>query len=453
MSARHLHGVSFARATLVGLAIAIGIGLTPVISRGGPEIPGEKSRRPLAIVGGTVHTVSGKTLTDATIVIRKGRIAAVGADVAIPKKAERIDATGKHVYPGLFSAHSNIGLVEINSVRATLDEDEAGSINPNVKAWVSVNPDSEMIPTTRSNGVLLALTAPSGGLISGQSAVLQLDGWTYEDLTLEPAVGMHLVWPAMAPVIDWETEKSAKEQVATRDKALTSLRKAFDDARAYRTAQASDRPGPQDARWEAMLPLLEGEQPLIVAADDLQQIQAAVAFAVEHELRLVINGGYDAPLCAELLVKHDVPVIVSDVYRLPRRRAEPYDTPFTVPKRLHEAGVRFCIAGGGRFGASMLRNLPYHAAMAAAFGLPEKEALRSITLSPAEILGVADRVGSLEEGKDATLIITDGDPLETATVVEAAFVQGRPVDLDDRHKRLYRKYAEKYRRQEQADDE
>jgi imidazolonepropionase-like amidohydrolase len=440
------------RCTLTVLT-SLAIGLTVGRSHAGPEIPGEASGRPLAIVGATVHTVSGKTLEDATIVIRKGKIAAVGKDVKIPKKAERFDAAGKHVYPGLFSAHSNIGLVEINSVRATLDEDEAGSLNPNVKAWVSVNPDSEIIPTTRSNGVLLALTAPSGGLISGQSAVLQLDGWTYEDLTLEPAVGMHLVWPAMAPVIDWETEKSAKEQVAARDKALRSLREAFDDARAYGKARSSDRPGPSDARWEAMQPLLAGEQPLIVAADDLQQILAAVAFAVENELRLVIYGGYDAPACAELLKKHDVPVIISDVYRLPLRRSEPYDTPFTVPKRLHEAGVTFCIAGGGRFGASMLRNLPYHAAMAAAFGLPEREALRSITLSPAEILRVADRVGSLDEGKDATLIITDGDPLETTTTVEAAFVQGRPVDLDDRHKRLYRKYSEKYRRQDQSDAE
>ncbi len=163
-------------------------------------------------------------------------------------------------------------------------------------------------------------------------------------------------------------------------------------------------------------------------------------------MRIIIHGGYDAPLCAELLKKHDVPVIVSEVYRLPLRRWEPYDTAYTLPARLHEAGVRFCISGGGRFGASMLRNLPYQAAMAVAFGLPAHEALRSITLAPAEVLGVADRVGSLEAGKDATLFIADGDPLETATQVEAAFVQGRPVDLNDRHKRLWKKYEEKYRR-------
>ena len=411
-----------------------------------PEVPGEASKRPIAILGATVHTVSDGVLEEATVLIRNGTIAAVGRDVKIPKRAVRIDAAGKHVAPGLFAANSDLGLVEINSVRATLDKNETGSITPNVKAWVSVNPDSEIIPVTRSNGVLLALTAPTGGLLAGQSAVLQLDGWTYEDLALKPAVAMHVGWPAMAPVIDWETERSAKEQLADRDEALGRLHDAFDDARAYAKARAVDPRAPRDARWEAMQPVLSGEQPLIIDADDLQQIQAAVAFAVEQQVRIIIHGGYDAPLCAELLKKHDVPVIVSEVYRLPLRRWEPYDNAYTVPARLHGAGVRFCISGGGRFGASMLRNLPYHAAMAVAFGLPAEEALRSITLAPAEILGVADRVGTLEKGKDATLIVADGDPLETATHVEAAFVQGRPVDLNDRHKRLWKKYEEKYRR-------
>lgn len=410
-----------------------------------PEIPGEASHRPVAITGGTIHTVSGEVLDEATLLIRNGRIAAVGPRVKVPKRAMRIDAAGKHVYPGLFAAKSDIGLVEINAVRATLDHRETGSINPNVKSWVSVNPDSEMIPVARSNGVLLALTAPTGGLLSGQSAVMQLDGWTFEDLTLKPAVGMHVVWPSMAAVIDQEEGRETKE----RDRAVENLRRAFDDARAYAKARTADPTTPKDARWEAMLPVIAGEQPLIVDADNLQQIQAAVAFAVEQEVPLIIHGGYDAPLCADLLVKHDVPVIISEVYRLPLRRWEPYDTAYTVPARLHEAGVRFCISGGGRFGASMVRNLPYHAAMAVAFGLPADVALRAITLAPAEILGVGDRVGSLEKGKDATLIITDGDPLETATHVEAAFVQGRPVDLNDRHKRLWKKYEEKYRRQTQ----
>jgi imidazolonepropionase-like amidohydrolase len=195
-----------------------------------------------------------------------------------------------------------------------------------------------------------------------------------------------------------------------------------------------------------MLPVLSRQLPMIVEADDIQQLQAAIAFAAQQKVKLIIYGGYDAPLCAELLKKHDVPVIVGGVYRLPRRRSEHYDTPFTVPARLHAAGVKFCISGSGRFGASSVRNLPYHAAMAAAFGLPPEEALKAITLYPAKILGVAKRVGSLEKGKDATFFITDGNPLETPTQVEAAYVQGREVDLNDRHKRLWKKYEEKYRR-------
>ena len=172
----------------------------------------------------------------------------------------------------------------------------------------------------------------------------------------------------------------------------------------------------------------------------------AVAFAEQQRVKLILYGGYDAPHCTELLKKHDVAVIVGGVYRLPQRRSEPYDTPFTVPARLHEAGVRFCISGSGRFGASNVRNLPYHAAMAVAFGLPHDEAIKSITAYPAEILGVAGHVGTLEKGRDATFIITNGDPLETATQVEAAYIQGREVDLNDRHKRLWKKYEEKYRR-------
>lgn len=412
-----------------------------------PEIPGESTDRPIAVIGATVHPVSGDAIENATLLVRKGKIVAVGAKVRVPEGAITIDAAGKHLYPGMFDAYTDMGLVEVNAVRASVDERETGSINPNVKSWVSVNPDSEILPVTRSNGVLLTLSAPNGGLISGQSAVLQLDGWTWEDLALRTGVGVHVAWPRMSPSIDWDTDESAKEQIESRDKALDQLRKAFADARAYAKARRADESNhPIDLRWEAMLPVLNGDMPLIVDADDIQQIQAAVAFAEQERVKLILYGGYDAPHCTELLKKHDVAVIVGGVYRLPQRRSEPYDTPFTIPARLHEAGVRFCISGSGRFGASNVRNLPYHAAMAVAFGLPHDEAIKSITAYPAEILGVAGHVGTLEKGRDATFIITNGDPLETATQVEAAYIQGREVDLNDRHKRLWKKYEEKYRR-------
>lgn len=416
------------------------------------EIPGRDSLHPVAILGATIHTVSGPAIENGTLVFHEGKILHVGRDVKLPKDVERIDATGRHVYPGLIDSYSNMGLVEINAVRATRDYQETGEVNPNAKANVAVNPDSEMIPVTRSNGVLLSLAVPDGSLVSGQSAMLQLDGWTWEEMTLKSPVGMHISWPAMMPVTAWWQEQSAGEQKDARERQLRLLEKTFADARAYQKSRAAAE-GQQryDSRWEAMLPVLEQQLPIIVAADGIQQIQAAVAFANRQKLKLILYGGWDAPRCAELLKKHDVPVIVSAVYRLPRRRWEDYDSAYTLPQRLRRAGITYCISGSGRFGASNVRNLPYHAATAAAYGLPRDEALKAITLYPARILGVDDRVGSLEAGKDATLFIADGDPLETATQVEAAYIAGRKVDLNDRHKRLWQKYQKRY--VQQADGE
>jgi hypothetical protein len=325
--------------------------------------------------------------------------------------------------------------VEIDAVRSTVDKAETGSLNPNVKAWVSVNPDSEVIPVTRSNGVLVAVTAPSGGLISGQAGVLQLDGWTYEDLTLKAPIGLIVNWPRIRKA---------------DDKPHETLDRVFEETKAYTKSRGANSDAPTDLRHEAIAKVLAGEMPLIAVADDLEQIQSAVAFADKHGVKLIIDGGYDAPLCANLLAVKKVPVIVGGVYRLPQRRSDAYDRSYTVPADLHRAGVTFCISGANRFGSSNARNLPYHAATAAAFGLPPEEALKSITLSAAEILGIADRVGSLDVGKDATLFIADGDPLEATTHVNEAYIQGRKLDLTDRHKQLYEKYRAKYEQKADA---
>jgi imidazolonepropionase-like amidohydrolase len=407
-------------------------------------VPGSPQGQPIAIVGATIHAVSAPPIENGTIIFEAGRITAVGADVSIPDEAQRIDAAGKHVYPALFDAHTQLGLVEINSVRATLDMEETGELNPNVEAWKAVNPDSEAIPVTRANGVLLALVAPSGGLLAGRSAVMQLDGWTWEDLTLHAPAAMHVNWPRMRPARNAREGDPSGEERRERDETLRRLEDLFTQAEAYhngRSAEASQQAF--DARLGALGPVVAGDLPVVVRADDLEQIQSAVAFAARHKVRLVLFGGYDAEEAAGLLKEHDVPVIVGGVYRLPERRGDDYDAAYTLPERLRKAGVRFCISGESRFAASNVRNLPYHAATAAAFGLPQEEALRAVTLSPAEILGVADRVGSLEAGKDATLFIANGDILETPTHVEEAFIQGRRVDLDNRHKRLYRKYRER----------
>lgn len=431
------------------VAALIVAGAAPALAS--PEVPGAPQARPIALVGGVIHPVSGPEIPDATLVFDRGKIVAVGRDVAIPAGAERIDVRGQHVYPGLIEAHTHLGLVEISMVRATVDDAEIGRINPNVRAERAFNPDSELIPVTRSNGVLVALTAPTGDLLAGTSAVMQLDGWTWEDMTVRAPAGMHLIWPRVTPLKTWHLDEA--HPLASPEKTLRELDRLLADARAYhkaRQARAAQKATPpdHDSRLEAMIPVLEGTLPLIVDADEAAQIQAAVALARRENLKLIIHGGYDAPDCAALLKEHRVPVIVSGVHRLPQRRGDPYDAAFTVPNRLRTAGVEFCISGAGRMGN--VRNLPYHAATAAAYGLPAEDALRSITLAPAKILGIADRLGSLEAGKDATLIVTTGDPLEIPTQVTRAFIQGRGVDLSDRQKKLWEKYREKYRR---LDDE
>jgi len=432
---------------LIGLCVAVvAISAAPAWS----QVPAPPQAEPIALVGGTIFPVSGPPIEGGTIVFESGKITAIGTGVALPDGCRSIDVAGRHVYPSLFEAHSEIGLTEIGQVPATQDQRETGRLNPNVKALVAINPDSELIPVTRSNGVLIALSAPAGGLISGKSAIVELDGWTYEQMALRPTATLQMEWPGGRGGGRRRGPPSADES-PSEDATLRELHELFRQARAYHAARTADPASqPFDVRLDALGEVLDGRIPIMARADRAAQIQSAVAFAAEENVGLIILGGYDAPLCADLLKEHNVPVIVSAVYRLPLRVDDPYDAAYTLPARLLEAGVRFCISGSDRSETSNARNLAYHAATAVAYGLPADEALKSITLYPAEILGVADRVGSLEVGKDATLIVTTGDPLETASNVELAFIQGRQLDLTDRHKRLYQKYLQKYQQLDAA---
>lgn len=423
--------------------------LAPRTARAVPEVPGAPQTQPIALVGGTVHPVSGPNIEGGTVVFVDGRIAAIGADVAIPDGALRVDVSGKHVYPGLIDADTGLGLIEIPSIRATRDGAEVGEINPNVRAQVAVNPDSELLPVARANGVLAVLSVPTGGLLTGTSALIRLDGWTWEEMTVRAPVGMHITWPRFVQPTYRRSFFTAPPAEDAQE-ALAKIQQAFDDARAYGQQKRAQAVGPRaaspayDARWEAMLPVLEGAVPAIVRADEWQQIESAVAFAAREKIKLIILGGYDAPRCADLLKQTETPVIVGGVHRLPQRPGDAYDAPFTVPSRLHQAGVKFCVSSSAE--AQAVRNLPYHAATAAAYGLPVDAALRAITTDAATILGVGDRLGALEPGKEATLMVATGDPLETTTQIELAYIQGRVVDLNNRHKRLWEKYKEKYRR-------
>ena len=412
-------------------------------------VPAPPQTRAIALRGATIHPVSGPAIASGTIVFDRGKITAVGVDAPVPTDAEVIDVTGKHVYPGFISANSALGLTEIGAARATVDVAETGAINPNVRSVSSINPDSELLPVARSNGILTALSVPEGGLISGQSAVVRMDGWTPEQMAVRAPAAMHLRWPNLTINRDPRAPKSPEDQQKEIDKNVKQLRDTFATARAYWHARKT--PNAQfksDLRWEAMMPVFDGKLPLFVHATTLAQMEAALAWAKEVQLKIVLVGGRDAWRIAPQLKESDTPVIIGLTTALPRLRDDPYDTSFTTPLRLYEAGVRFCIATNGRDSeAPHERNLPYEASMAASFGLPRDEALKAVTLYPAQIAGVGDQLGSLEPGKAATLIVTNGDALDFPTNVEAAYIDGRKIDLTNRQTRLRDKYQEKYRRQ------
>jgi len=402
----------------------------------------------LALVGGTVHTVSGPTLENATIVITDGKISAVGTDVTAPAGATVVSVAGKHVYPGLIASNTQLGLTEIESVNGTLDYAETGEINPNIRSEVEFNPSSELLPVARVNGITSALSIPQGGAISGTSALMHLDGWTNEDMTLRAPVALHVTWPNMTPVrAFFGAQRSDEDQKKARDEAIANIKKAFDDARAYWKARDAEGGSgvprhDRDAKWDAMGRALKGEIPVAIRASALNQIRAVLQFVDDEKLpRVILVGGDDAWRVADEINARHIAVITSGTLGMPRHRFDEYDQNFSVPARLAEAHIPFCISdGGGSFAAMNARNLAYNAAMAAAFGLSRDEALKSVTLYPAQILGVADRVGSIETGKLGDVIVTDGDPLEITTHVEQVYIAGQAASMETRQTRLFDHY-------------
>lgn len=395
----------------------------------------------IVIRGATVHPVSGPAIENGVVVFDKGRITLVGKLQDMRGGAEVIDATGKHVYPGFISAYSQLGLREISMVRAMNDYNEVGAIKPEVRAAVAVNPDSALLPVTRSNGILTFATFPAGGLICGRASVMRMDGWTWEDMSIRPDAGLVVRWPTERPQSRRRRrQRENQEPVNTR---ADRIREAFARARAYHAARKSAPDTPIDIRWEAMRAVLEGRRPVFLFANEYDQIVSAVEFAVKQKVSAIIVGGRDAHLCTGLLKRHNVAVIVDSIHRFPKRNDSDYDEVYRLPAKLEAAGLKWCLASGER--EPNRRNLPYAAARAAAYGLDRDAALRAITLGAARVLGIDDELGSLEKGKSATLIITDGDPLEVTTNVEQAFIDGRKIDLSNKQTKLAEKYRTKYR--------
>ena len=412
---------------------------------------------PVVLQNAVLHTVTGGIVLGGTLWFFDGQIRGVlpaGETPKFPNDQQPIvlDLEGKHVFPGMIAGNSSLGLVELGMVRQSVDSDELGEMSPETLAMVAVNPDSALLPVARANGVLAAVTFPVGGLLPGRASALQLDGWTNADLAVKADAGPVVVWPAQASGGERGRRGSrpggpgaaaAVEGGDATKKARARIDDAFLAARAWLTAWTADTTLPIDIRHQALAPAVRREAPVFVLADDLEQIESAVLWARDRELRIVIVGGRDAASCAALLRERKVPVVVTGVHRLPRRDDSAYDEPFTLPARLSQLGVTFCIASGGD--ASNERNLPYHAATAAAFGLDREKAFAAVTHDAAVVFGIDDRLGSLAVGKDATLFVADGHPFDLATKIELAFVRGRQVDLRSKHTELAKKYRERYR--------
>ena len=419
------------------------------------QIPGEDQKRPIILKGGILHTVSTDIFEGYDILFSKGRIVRIEKNIMASPETDVYDVFGKHIIPGYIAPITRIGLVEIGLVKQTRDFAERGSFNPNVKANVSYNPDSDLIPITRSNGVLVVNSVPAGGRISGQSSVMMLDGWTWEQATLKHPSGLHINWPSMRINYGANVKKSEKQQKEEIQKSIRDLDHMVRDVRAYfqRIKQRSRIAGERqksDLRLESMIPFVVEKKKIFIHADEARQIKSAVEWAKKNDLKIIIVGGSDSWRLTDLLVKNNIPVVIDQVEKIPTRRFEPIHLPYKLPFLLKQAGVQFClntIIGYPHDGN--IRNLPNEAMRAAAYGLDKSEALRSITLSTAEILGVDDMIGSLDIGKDATFFISETPPMEMNPKILMAFIQGKEVDLNNHQKMLYKKYQEKYRRQGQ----
>lgn len=412
----------------------------------------------------TIHPVSGPTIERGELSFDKGVLTYVGPERVLAEGANVLpatqinaaelaasgvifDAAGLHAYPGLIAVNTQLGLTEISALRPTEDTNETGDATPEATAATAFSPDSLLIPVTRSNGVLLAGVFPQGGLIPGTASVMRLDGWTAGDMTVTRDAGVIVAWPSMRTFKKPVTDKPEDEQRRAIRERIRTLENWFDRAKSYAAVRKAEPKTPIDLRLEALtraLPLngKPAASPVFIHASELDQILAAAEFVKARGLRAVIIGGRAAPEAASVLKPLDIPIIVGGTFAFPTREDSAYDEAFTLPARLKAAGLRFAIASGEE--TPQERNLPYGAAKAAAHGLDRDEAIRAITLSAAEIMGIADRYGSIEQNKSATFFLSDGDPLEVTSHVRAAFIDGQRSDLTNHQTRLRQKYREKY---------
>jgi imidazolonepropionase-like amidohydrolase len=403
------------------------------------------ARGVFAIRNAHIVTVSGAEIENGTVVIRDGKIEAVGTNVNVPAGAQTIDARGLSVYPGMIDAGTNMGLVEVpQGANGTVDTAEVGDFNPNAKAITAVNPHSAHIAVTRVEGITNTLTAPTGGLISGQAALINLLGTAPKEMAVVPQLALVINYPRIGGggggFGGFQAPVNLAETLTNNERQLEQIRKMLRDAEAYGRAQdayAKDKSLPRpdhNVVLEPLVPYVRGQQPVIFRADREAEIRGAIKFAEEMKLKPIILGGNDAAKVASLLKEKNVPVILTGIFSLPSREDDAYDSLYETAAKLQQAGVRFAISTGDA--GPEVRNLAQYAGMAAAYGLSKADAVKAVTLYPAQIMNVADRLGSIEPGKMANLVVTDGDLLEIRTRIRYLFIDGRPVVLTSRHTEL-----------------
>ncbi len=409
--------------------------------------PAPENNKKILILNGICHVGTGKVINKSAIGIEGDQIILVKDALALTIDTtgydEIIHADGFHIYPGFIAANSTLGLADIDAVRANRDYREVGTYNPHVRSIIAYNTDSEITPTVRTNGVLMGQITPRGGRISGTSSIVQFDAWNWEDAVVKMDDGVHLNWPNAIEQTGWWAEPGPAKKSDKYEDQLAEVEQFFKEAKAYHEAKKHES---VDLRMKAMRSVFEGTKTLFIHASLYREINDLLNLKKEFGLeRVVIVGGYDAHLHAKRLSTEGVSVILQRVHRLPERSQEDVYLPFELPSILHDAGVKFCLEGSGDMERMNTRNLPFYAGTAVAHGLPYEDAVRSITLSVAEILGIEKNYGSIEKGKKATLFISKGDALDMITNdVIHAFIDGRSIDLNNHQKENYEKYKAKY---------
>lgn len=410
-----------------------------------------------AIVGAKVVTVTGAVIENGTVVIQNGKITAVGAGASVPSGAERIDGKGLSVFPGMIDASTNLGLAEIGQgANATIDIAETGTNNANAKAITGVNPHSSHVNVTRVNGITTVMSAPTGGLIAGQGTVINLNGATQADMAVEGTVALVINFPRVVAGgfggggfggFGGQQQTDFNELVRRRDTQIEELKKVFTAAQNHARAMeayAKDKSLPAVATnlsLEALAPYVRGEKPIVFTAERERDIRAIAKFVSEMKVKGIVVGGQEAWKAADVLKANNIAVIYTNIYSLPVRDDDAYDMLFEGPSKLQQAGIRFAVSTGDQ--GAEVRDLPYHAGLAGSFGLSKEEALKSVTLYPAQILGVSDRLGSIEVGKMANVVVADGDILDPRTNIKYMFINGRMIPLTSRHTELFDSFKDR----------